>query len=155
MGLLDEAIREHLELKRRGGADPTAVELEEHEALAPVLSDGDATAEGDDADHPQEPAAETFTAAAVPLDSDQGGDARLAELSSVGQDTAELDMRTVLGEGVDAPEAGPPAEPIQDGAPSAHAGDGSEDSPGWGDSGEADHESVPEDVPGQERLSFD
>jgi hypothetical protein len=62
MGLLDEAIREHLELKRRGGADPTAVARDEHEALAPVF--------------PEEP----------------------AEASTLGQDTAELDMRTVIGE---------------------------------------------------------
>ncbi len=35
MGLLDEAIRDHLELKRRSGADPGVVAREEHEALAP------------------------------------------------------------------------------------------------------------------------
>jgi hypothetical protein len=33
MGLLDDAIREHLELKRRHGADPTDVERQEREAL--------------------------------------------------------------------------------------------------------------------------
>ena len=36
MGLLDDAIREHLELKRRRGADPTEIEREESEALGPV-----------------------------------------------------------------------------------------------------------------------
>jgi hypothetical protein len=36
MGLLDEAIREHLELKRRRGADPGEVERLEREALGPV-----------------------------------------------------------------------------------------------------------------------
>src|SRR3954466_12979713 len=36
MGLLDEAIREHLELKRRHGADPSEVERQEHEALGPA-----------------------------------------------------------------------------------------------------------------------
>jgi hypothetical protein len=36
MGLLDEAIREHLDLKRRRGADPTEVERLEREALGPV-----------------------------------------------------------------------------------------------------------------------
>jgi hypothetical protein len=36
MGLLDDAIREHLELKRRRGADPTEIEREEAEALGPV-----------------------------------------------------------------------------------------------------------------------
>ena len=36
MGDLDDAIREHLELKRRRGADPAEVAREEQEALAPV-----------------------------------------------------------------------------------------------------------------------
>jgi hypothetical protein len=36
MGLLDEAIREHLDLKRRRGADPDEVERAEREALGPV-----------------------------------------------------------------------------------------------------------------------
>jgi len=35
MGLLDEAIREHLELKRRQGADPGEVQRLEGEALGP------------------------------------------------------------------------------------------------------------------------
>jgi hypothetical protein len=36
MGLLDDAIREHLELKRRRGADPNELERLEREALGPV-----------------------------------------------------------------------------------------------------------------------
>jgi len=36
MGVLDDAIREHLDLKRRRGADPTEVERAEREALGPV-----------------------------------------------------------------------------------------------------------------------
>jgi hypothetical protein len=36
MGLLDDAIREHLELKRRRGTDPQEVERLEREALGPV-----------------------------------------------------------------------------------------------------------------------
>ena len=36
MGDLDDAIREHLELKRRRGADPDEVARQEQEALAPV-----------------------------------------------------------------------------------------------------------------------
>jgi hypothetical protein len=35
MGLLDDAIRDHFELKRRHGADPGEVERMEHEALGP------------------------------------------------------------------------------------------------------------------------
>jgi hypothetical protein len=36
MGLLDEAIREHLELKRRRGADATEISRQESDALGPV-----------------------------------------------------------------------------------------------------------------------
>jgi hypothetical protein len=36
MGLLDEAIREHLELKRRHGADASEIERQEQEALGPA-----------------------------------------------------------------------------------------------------------------------
>ncbi|MGH2916745.1 MAG: hypothetical protein ACRDMX_17345 [Solirubrobacteraceae bacterium] len=36
MGILDDAIREHLDLKRRRGADPAEVERAEREALGPV-----------------------------------------------------------------------------------------------------------------------
>jgi hypothetical protein len=40
MGLLDDAIREHLELKRRRGADPGEIERLEREALGPVRRPG-------------------------------------------------------------------------------------------------------------------
>jgi hypothetical protein len=36
MGLLDDAIRDHLDLKRRRGADPADIERAEREALGPV-----------------------------------------------------------------------------------------------------------------------
>jgi hypothetical protein len=36
VGLLDDAIREHLDLKRRRGADPSEIERAEREALGPV-----------------------------------------------------------------------------------------------------------------------
>jgi hypothetical protein len=42
MGLLDDAIREHLDLKRRRGADPAEVERAEREALGPVRRNRDA-----------------------------------------------------------------------------------------------------------------
>jgi hypothetical protein len=50
MGLLDDAIREHLDLKRRRGADPGEVERAEREALGPVRRNREAAAatEGDD-----------------------------------------------------------------------------------------------------------
>jgi len=36
MGLLDDAIREHLELKRRRGADSNEISRQEHEAFGPA-----------------------------------------------------------------------------------------------------------------------
>src|SRR4051794_34919733 len=39
MGLLDDAIREHLELKRRHGAPDDEIERAEQEALAPARRD--------------------------------------------------------------------------------------------------------------------
>jgi hypothetical protein len=39
MGLLDDAIREHLDLKRRRGGDPTEIARAEQEALGPVRRD--------------------------------------------------------------------------------------------------------------------
>jgi hypothetical protein len=54
MGLLDDAIREHLELKRRRGADETEVSRQEAEALGAPQQ----RAEFAEAPAPAEPAAE-------------------------------------------------------------------------------------------------
>ncbi len=45
MGLLDDAIREHLDLKRRRGANPTEIERAEREALGPVRRGPEVTEE--------------------------------------------------------------------------------------------------------------
>ena len=57
MGLLDDAIRDHLDLKRRHGADPAELERAEREALGPVRRKGDVAATGyaDDAELADEP----------------------------------------------------------------------------------------------------
>ncbi|HWT23046.1 MAG TPA: hypothetical protein VN213_06020 [Solirubrobacteraceae bacterium] len=47
MGLLDDAIREHLDLKRRRGADPDEVARQEQEALGPPRRGEFAAAAGD------------------------------------------------------------------------------------------------------------
>jgi hypothetical protein len=52
MGLLDDAIKEHLDLKRRRGADPTEVERAEREALGPVRRNREAPAAAE-VDHEQ------------------------------------------------------------------------------------------------------
>jgi hypothetical protein len=50
MGLLDDAIRDHLDLKRRRGADPAEIERAEREALGPVRREPIASDEA--AEHP-------------------------------------------------------------------------------------------------------
>jgi hypothetical protein len=48
MGLLDDAIRDHLDLKRRRGADPAEIERAEREALGPVRRDPIASENGEE-----------------------------------------------------------------------------------------------------------
>jgi len=62
MGLLDDAIREHLDLKRRRGADPSEIAKEEADALGPVRRDGG-----------EEPAAAASYADAGALDHEPAG----------------------------------------------------------------------------------
>ena len=113
MGLLDDAIREHLELKRRRGADPGEVAREQREAL----------------DHPLDPEAgriedpSSSGSAAAPQLADD------AAASNVLEETAELDMRSVLDQrpasaNVEEMSAGVTgAGPAVDGVPEADAGE--------------------------------
>jgi hypothetical protein len=108
MGLLDDAIREHIELKRRRGADPSEVARQEQDALGPVVRerDGDEQERQDGEDshgeHGEHTPHDELTPAAV---APSGGDPAAApdpakgpDFANVGQETAELDMRTVLDE---------------------------------------------------------
>jgi hypothetical protein len=52
MGVLDDAIRDHLDLKRRRGADPAEVERAERDALGPVRRAPVESAEGELELHP-------------------------------------------------------------------------------------------------------
>jgi len=56
VGDLEDAIREHLELKRRRGADPAEVAREEHDALSPVTRSHPVVTSPPDADElPEDP----------------------------------------------------------------------------------------------------
>jgi hypothetical protein len=66
MGILDDAIREHLDLQRRRGADPGEVERAEREALGPVRRNREAA---------QAPDLDEDSAAAGSLAYDQEGEA--------------------------------------------------------------------------------
>src|SRR5262249_38176477 len=90
MGLLDDAIREHLELKRRRGADPGEVARDQRETRDDPLG-----REGGQIDDPSAPG----SVAAPQLAAD-------AAASDVLEETAELDMRSVLDQRGDSANAG-------------------------------------------------
>jgi hypothetical protein len=161
MGLLDEAIREHLELKRLRGADPGEVAREQREALDPVPRDrrGGQDDHGElDADSAVLDDGEEIGENGVAADDSQEVDAQGAtesagdgNFSHVGQETAELDMRTVLGDEPSAP---------QDAAPSGGGGhedpaDGHTlgDSLEWESADELPSDGVPHDPPGDAEES--
>lgn len=115
MGLLDDAIREHLDLKRRRGADPTDVARMEQEALGPVRRE---PAPAEATDHPDEPAA----AEPAPEREDQSApheqqqDPRHSDI--VHQPTTEFrveDHHDDEDEGPAEPRPAPPADRDEDG----------------------------------------
>jgi hypothetical protein len=103
MGLLDDAIREHLELKRLRGADPGLVSRDESDVFGPVRGDEPET------DHGNGAAREPSSRGDAPLA--ERDPARSEGFSNVGQETAEIDMQTVLEDesGGDIAPAGPAA----------------------------------------------
>jgi hypothetical protein len=140
MGLLDDAIREHLELKRRNGADPGEIAHEERAALEPVFP-GEASHDDDSsaADSEREPervpepvaagASEAEPVAASPA----GG---AADIAHVSQETAEIDMDELLAH--DAEGEAPPEDDLE-----------------WETPRDRDGEPLPQQLPGQERLTFE
>ncbi len=158
MGLLDDAIREHLELKRLRGADPGEVAREQREALEAVPRDaeaapaaavaeleapgmepiGDEQAAGASVPPELHSRARPITGAGAPVRAPQPG---LAEPSEVIQETAELDMRAVLDAEMDSSKESSAAQgPVAVRAPTAETDeDPSESSTEW---------EVPGDVPG-------
>jgi hypothetical protein len=93
MGLLDDAIREHLELKRLRGADPGAVAREEQDALGPVRREGEAEDGGQGGGEEK-------------VSPDAGGSffpdsesAPATNSSTAGQETIEINMEAELAAG--------------------------------------------------------
>jgi hypothetical protein len=145
MGLLDDAIREHLELKRRSGADPGEVAREQHEALDPVERERDALAADNavaDAVAEVAPAQHADPAIEQPeLGVMAGGVAEdmpddLADAPAQGGDggdeTAELDMRTVFDDDDNTPGVAGGVRPADaDGEAPAEARAGDDESLEW------------------------
>jgi len=164
MGLLDDAIREHLELKRLRGADPGEVAREQREALDPVPRDPrDASQDEDDFEGAEDFGPETDGEEAPQVEaayarehqagaSEPAGDVEHADDL---RETAELDMRTLLTDDQQAPSSNA-AGLAPDPPPAA----GDEDSLEWevpGDRavGRAADRAEHEHASGQERLQFE
>ena len=160
MGLLDEAIREHLELKRRRGGDPSAIAREEQEALTPGLvdepTDGAVHAAEErpvDIEAPDPDAPPTIS---TPASAQGRLEDRVADLAAGGQETAELDMQAAMEEDPDAADPAAPEPPLDGPTVAAHGGEPpAEDPLEWELPGDRDREPPPEPIPGQERLSFE
>jgi hypothetical protein len=151
MGLLDDAIREHMELKRLRGADPSEVARQEREVLGRVPRRDDAEGEEPaDEDALDEAAAEDHTLEAEdpPTDDPPAASpgAHDADFANVGQETAEFDMSTVLD------------EPAEDQAGHSHRGEPAGEPGEEGEPVEDVLEETPDflrDTPEQERLWFE
>ena len=89
MGLLDDAIREHLELKRLRGADPSEMAREERAVLDPVPT-------GEGPEPAELPVDEGEAASSVNSHPTGTDDMPEPELSDPLQETAEIDMGTIL-----------------------------------------------------------
>jgi hypothetical protein len=103
MGLLDEAIREHLELKRLRGADPVEVAREQREALPAGTAERSSEPRGTT----PVAAGELFGEVAGTLSHTEAGQLAGPPRDLAGQageaiqETAELDMRALLEEELD------------------------------------------------------
>jgi hypothetical protein len=101
MGLLDDAIREHLELRRRHGADPGEVMSKEHEALGPAVAHAanEVHAEaGDDTLFAAELSTTRGDLTAEDRRPESRAGGRILDSACLSEETVELDMRAVLAE---------------------------------------------------------
>jgi len=129
MGLLDDAIREHLELKRLKGADPGDVARDEQEALG----------EGAPPEQARSSAHEEHydDAQAEPIGPDEELHGHAIEQSAsaahvtAGQETIELDMESVLASGSRSAAKQTPSEDADTTAPQSANAPDPEDSLEW------------------------
>jgi hypothetical protein len=111
MGLLDDAIREHLELKRAHGADPSEVARQEREVLGAARSP--ATAPSDDA-----PEAAAGPAEATPPDApERGGDLPGPEATRTALDRSAPAAPPPEPDAIPEPPVTPDPEPDPDPGP--------------------------------------
>jgi hypothetical protein len=151
MGLLDDAIREHLELKRRRGADPGEVAREQRDALDVAAEARQEGSQIDASGGPQASEAEADASTAV------GEAAAEPPEQQALDETAELDMSSVLGDdGLDSEPASTASSAEQDSLEWEMPGEAAEAKPA--ESAEDVLEETPEflrDTPEEDRLWFE
>ncbi len=142
MGLLDDAIREHLELKRRRGADPSEVARQEHEALGPARRTAPPGEEDDDAPQAAAEAHEDEGEGAVALGLEEAPAGEADDLDDLGLD--------------DEPHFSVPFEPVPD-APDAELRPDGPPPPARGADGDVleDTPEFLEEAPEHDRLWFE
>jgi hypothetical protein len=175
MGLLDDAIREHLELRRRHGADPGEVARQEQEALGRVRR-GEAPAEEggavaasleaeavpaeppvDDPEPRDEPVTEPEPEPSEPVGEPE---APVAPPAPADESAQHYDVEALDDEPPPAPEAPPepPAELEADDAPPPPAADAERPAPDDEAAGEDVLEETPDflqETPEHDRLWFE
>jgi len=104
MGLLDDAIREHLDLKRRRGGDPTEVARLEQEALGPVRREPEPPARAEERLDAQDPAHHGAVAEEPPQDDAQESPQQEERLFEAPEPAAEESAPVAAAEA-------PPVEP--------------------------------------------
>lgn len=147
--MLDDAIREHLELKRLRGADPGAVAREEQDALGPVLRDG-AREAGDSPGEAPSDERPLHTDGSPAAEAGSPGDGP----SAASQETIEINMEAELAAGGRDSAGGPGATPPGRAAPVGHPArvpPSTDDSLEW----EVPGEHPPEPLPGAESSPGD
>ena len=110
MGLLDDAIREHLELKRKHGADPDEVTRQEQEALGPATRRGEFA-------HPGEAGGGDEPVGDEPVDDEPVGDQAPTDVHELGpRDEVAAYAAGSAGSADELPESEPgvPEEPATD-----------------------------------------
>jgi hypothetical protein len=101
MGLLDDAIREHLELKRLRGADPSEVARDERAALGPPEAEDVEARDSAESDLEFEGEADGYDEEAPVIEGADRGDGAPersagADMPRSSEETMEVDMRTII-----------------------------------------------------------
>jgi hypothetical protein len=119
MGVLDDAIRQHLELKRQHGAPEEELQRQEEEALGPARRDvAPAESAGENGDVELEDAADG-AAEAAPVEAGEAEDAAAAAPAAEAPATAPDEQETMLQELPSEPDPGEEPDSAADHEPLA------------------------------------